>query len=70
MKFLEFASQPGATRTRETILWLHGGNVAGWMWGEQIPAFTDYRSITPTFPASVPATTNRGCRARLLGRAG
>ncbi|MGV8883187.1 MAG: alpha/beta fold hydrolase [Rhodoglobus sp.] len=35
---------------RERILWLHGGNVAGWMWGEQVPAFTDYRSIVPDLP--------------------
>lgn len=34
----------------ETILWLHGGNVAGWMWGQQVPAFTDYRSLVPDLP--------------------
>lgn len=34
----------------ERILWLHGGNVAGWMWGEQLPALADYRSIVPDFP--------------------
>lgn len=44
MKHLEFAG-PG-----ETILFLHGGNVAGWMWGQQVPAFTDHRVIVPDFP--------------------
>lgn len=44
MKHLEFGE--GADR----ILWLHGGNVAGWMWGEQLPAFADYRSIVPDLP--------------------
>lgn len=44
MKHLEFGG--GA----ETILWLHGGNVAGWMWGEQVPAFEDYHSIVPDLP--------------------
>lgn len=44
MKYLELGHGP------ERILWLHGGNVAGWMWGEQVPAFADYRSIVPDFP--------------------
>ncbi len=34
----------------ETILFLHGGNVAGWMWGEQVPAFGDYRLLVPDLP--------------------
>lgn len=44
MKYLQLGE--GAER----ILWLHGGNVAGWMWGEQLPAFGDYVSIVPDFP--------------------
>lgn len=44
MKHLEFAGDG------DTILFLHGGNVAGWMWGEQVPAFTDHRVIVPDFP--------------------
>jgi len=44
VKHLELGDGP------ERILWLHGGNVAGWMWGEQLPAFADYRSIVPDFP--------------------
>ena len=44
MKHLEFGGGS------ERILWLHGGNVAGWMWGEQLPAFADYRSIVPDLP--------------------
>lgn len=34
----------------ERIVWLHGGNVAGWMWGHQVPAFADYTSIVPDLP--------------------
>jgi pimeloyl-ACP methyl ester carboxylesterase len=32
------------------IVFLHGGNVAGWMWGEQVPAFGDFHSIVPDLP--------------------
>lgn len=35
---------------RETIVFLHGGNVAGWMWGQQVPSFGDYRVIVPDLP--------------------
>lgn len=44
MKHLEFAGEG------ETILFLHGGNVAGWMWGQQVPAFTDHRILVPDLP--------------------
>lgn len=45
MKVLELGADRG-----ETILFLHGGNVAGWMWGQQVPAFTDYRILVPDLP--------------------
>lgn len=45
MRFQEFGT-PGA----ETIVFLHGGNVAGWMWGMQVPAFEDYRVLVPDLP--------------------
>lgn len=45
MKFLEFTPQQD-----ETLVFLHGGNVAGWMWGEQVPAFGDYRILVPDLP--------------------
>lgn len=44
MKHLEFDG-PGST-----LVFLHGGNVAGWMWGQQVPAFTDHRVLVPDFP--------------------
>ncbi len=44
MKHLEFDGSDS------TILFLHGGNVAGWMWGQQVPAFTDHRILVPDFP--------------------
>ncbi|MBG6056563.1 pimeloyl-ACP methyl ester carboxylesterase [Salinibacterium sp. CAN_S4] len=34
----------------ETLLMLHGGTVAGWMWGPQVPAFGDYRILVPDLP--------------------
>lgn len=34
----------------ESILFLHGGNVAGWMWGQQVPSFEDYRMLVPDLP--------------------
>jgi pimeloyl-ACP methyl ester carboxylesterase len=34
----------------EAVVFLHGGNVAGWMWGMQLPAFEDYRQLVPDLP--------------------
>ena len=34
----------------ETVVFLHGGNVAGWMWGMQLPAFEDFRQLVPDLP--------------------
>lgn len=34
----------------ETILFLHGGGVAGWMWDKQVKAFSDYHCIIPDLP--------------------
>jgi pimeloyl-ACP methyl ester carboxylesterase len=45
MKHLEFNRDAGGT-----IVFLHGGNVAGWMWGEQIPAFDDHHLLVPDLP--------------------
>jgi pimeloyl-ACP methyl ester carboxylesterase len=45
MKHLAF----GADRP-ETLVFLHGGNVAGWMWGEQLPAVTDHHVLVPDLP--------------------
>ncbi len=44
MKYLTIGDGP------ERVVWLHGGNVAGWMWGQQVPAFADYTSIVPDLP--------------------
>ena len=45
MKHLEF----GADR-RESVVLLHGGNVAGWMWGEQLPALSRFHVLVPDLP--------------------
>jgi len=34
----------------ETILFLHGGGMAGWMWKEQVEVFKDYHLIIPDLP--------------------
>ena len=44
MNYLEFDG-PGST-----LVFLHGGNVAGWMWGQQVPAFTDHHVLVPDYP--------------------
>lgn len=45
MKYLAFGDP-----ARDTIVFLHGGNVAGWMWGEQLSAVTDYHVLVPDLP--------------------
>lgn len=40
----------GGDPAGEALLFLHGGNVAGWMWGMQLPAFGDYRQLVPDLP--------------------
>ncbi len=42
----------------ETIIFLHGGNVAGWMWGAQVPAFDDYHLLVPDYPGFGASTTD------------
>ena len=34
----------------ETIIFLHGGAMAGWMWDDQLKAFSDYHCIVPDLP--------------------
>jgi pimeloyl-ACP methyl ester carboxylesterase len=34
----------------ETIIFLHGGGMAGWTWDEQLKAFHDYHCIVPDLP--------------------
>jgi pimeloyl-ACP methyl ester carboxylesterase len=34
----------------ETIVFVHGGAMAGWMWDEQVKALTDYHCIVPDLP--------------------
>lgn len=34
----------------ESVVFLHGGNVAGWMWGEQLPAFSRVHTLVPDLP--------------------
>jgi len=43
------AAEHGTDRA-ETIIFLHGGNVAGWMWESQVPAFDDFHVIVPDLP--------------------
>jgi pimeloyl-ACP methyl ester carboxylesterase len=45
MRHLEFGDDRAPA-----IVFLHGGNVAGWMWGEQVPAFDDHHLLVPDLP--------------------
>ena len=45
MKLLELGDPAGPP-----LLFLHGGNVAGWMWGLQVPDFGDHRVLVPDLP--------------------
>ncbi|WP_154793723.1 alpha/beta fold hydrolase [Occultella kanbiaonis] len=33
-----------------SVLFLHGGNVAGWMWDDQVRALPDHHSLVPDLP--------------------
>ncbi|WP_411700115.1 alpha/beta fold hydrolase [Conyzicola sp.] len=51
MRHLVFhGDNDGSPHAGDTIVFLHGGNVAGWMWGEQIPAFPDHHILVPDLP--------------------
>lgn len=34
----------------QTIIFLHGGGLAGWMWDQQLEAFNDYHCLVPDLP--------------------
>jgi pimeloyl-ACP methyl ester carboxylesterase len=34
----------------ETIVFLHGGGMAGWIWDEQVKSFPDYHCLIPDLP--------------------
>jgi pimeloyl-ACP methyl ester carboxylesterase len=34
----------------ESVLFLHSSNTAGWMWGEQLPAFGEHHILVPDLP--------------------
>jgi len=36
--------------TEDSVLFLHSSNTAGWMWGEQLPAFTRHHLLVPDLP--------------------
>lgn len=38
------------SKKAETIIFLHGGAMAGWMWEEQVDSFKDYHCILPDLP--------------------
>ncbi|WP_169079017.1 alpha/beta fold hydrolase [Microcella alkalica] len=37
-------------RDAETVVFLHGGNVSGWMWGPQRDELTDFHHLVPDMP--------------------
>lgn len=44
------AQTGGGADVPGTIVFLHGGNVANWMWDPQVKALGDYRVLTPDLP--------------------
>ena len=38
------------SKSAETIIFLHAGAMAGWMWDDQLKAFSDYHCIVPDLP--------------------
>jgi pimeloyl-ACP methyl ester carboxylesterase len=53
VKHLEFDALIGGTGdtgSEQTVVFLHGGNVAGWMWGEQVPAFDAFHVLVADLP--------------------
>lgn len=34
----------------ETIIFIHGGGLSGWMWNKQVESFSDYHCIVPDLP--------------------
>lgn len=38
------------TINNETIVFIHGGGLAGWIWDEQVKSFKDYHCIVPDLP--------------------
>jgi pimeloyl-ACP methyl ester carboxylesterase len=38
------------SRNAETIIFLHGGAMAGWVWEKQVKEFDDYHCIVPDLP--------------------
>lgn len=37
-------------KNSETIIFLHGGGLAGWIWDEQVKSFQDYHCMVPDLP--------------------
>ncbi|WP_026551191.1 alpha/beta hydrolase [Arthrobacter sp. H20] len=51
MSALQFpVLHPAHGTSRGCVVFLHGGNVANWMWQRQVEDLTDYQVITPDFP--------------------
>ncbi len=42
--------RPATSTAEHPLVFLHGGNVANWMWEPQVPTFTDRTVLTPDLP--------------------
>jgi pimeloyl-ACP methyl ester carboxylesterase len=56
--------------TASSIVFLHGGGVAGWMWKKQVEHFADFHCIVPDFPghgenATERMVSTRDCASRV-----
>ena len=62
----------------ESILFLHGGGVGGWMWEKQVEALSNYHCIIPDLPGhggsrEIRGFTIKNCAealANLIAKAG
>ena len=47
---MEIYFKEAGNKTGETIVFIHGGGISGWMWNKQLEYFKDYHCIVPDLP--------------------
>lgn len=50
MRFVNIYVNEIGKNNSETIIFLHGGGLSGWMWDKQVEAFANYHCIVPDLP--------------------
>lgn len=67
---MEMHVEQRGNKDAETIVFIHGGGVGGWMWEEQLKAFADYDCLVPDLPehgesAAISPLTLEDCAERI-----